>query len=175
LDWKGYSLDGQSNKTVLGNITIPMPTDGGHNIRIFGNDTMGTMYESDLRYFTVNTIPPLININSPTDSQVIGSTAPSYDISITGPYDSIWYALEGGANHTASGLTGTIDQSAWSALSDGIITIDFYANNSAGMEGTAQVQVIKEQPAGIPGYDLYLLIGVFSVISAVIIKKRVKS
>ncbi|GAH56596.1 unnamed protein product, partial [marine sediment metagenome] len=135
-----------------------------------------------LRYFSVNTAPPDISINSPTDSQVIGNTAPSYDISITGPYDSIWCALEGGTNYTTSGLTGTIDQSAWSALSDGIITIDFYANNSAGMEGSAQVQVIKlsseeppPTPPGIPGYDLYLLLGALSVISTMIIRKRLKS
>ena len=179
MDWQGYSLDGQANKTILGNATIPMPVDGGHNIQVFGNDTMGTMYESNLRYFTVNTAPPDISINSPSDSQIIGSTAPSYGISIASPYDSIWYALEGGANYTATGLTGTIDQAAWSALSDGVITIDFYANNSAGMEETAQVQVIKdsseEPPPGILGYDLYLLIGALGVISAIIIRKRAKS
>lgn len=182
LDWQGYSLDNQANKTILGNTTIPMPVDGGHNIQVFGNDTMGTMYASDLRYFTVNTAPPDITINSPTDSQIISSTAPSYDISIAGPYDSIWYALEGGTNYTATGLTGTIDQSAWSALSDEIITINFYANNSAGMEGTAQVMVVKDSseepppaPPGIPGYDLYLFIGALCVISTLLIRKRVKS
>ena len=179
LDWKGYSLDGMANKTILGNTTIPMPSEGTHNIQVFGNDTMGTMYQSDLRYFTVNTAPPDITINSPTDSQIISSTAPSYDISIAGPYDSIWYALECGTNNTATGLTGIIDQSVWSALSDGIITVDFYANNSAGMEGSAQVQVIKdsseEPPPGIPGYDLYILIGALSIISALIIRKRLKS
>ena len=180
LDWKGYSLDGGANKTILGNTTIPMPADGGHNIQVFGNDSINTMYESNLRYFTVNTAPPEITINAPTDSQIISSTAPSYDISIAGLYDSLWYALEGGTNYTLSGLVGTIDQAAWSALSDGIITIDFYANNSVGMEGTAQVQVFKDSseeppqtPPGIPGYDLYLLLGAISIISAILIRKRV--
>ncbi|MHA1497885.1 MAG: hypothetical protein ACTSRT_10125 [Promethearchaeota archaeon] len=81
--------------------------------------------------------------------------------------------MEGGTNYSASGLTGNIDQSAWSALSDGVITIDFYTNNTAGMEGTAQVQVIKgsseeppPEPPGIPGYDVYLLL---------LVRKRVKS
>ena len=157
-----------------------MPSDRVHNIQVFGNDTMGTMYESDVRYFSVNTAPPEITINSPTDSQVIGTTAPSYDLSIIGPYEAIWYALEGGTNYTASGLTGTIDQTAWSALSDGIITIDFYANNSAGMIGTAQVQVVKdssvvEPPPAIPGYNLFLVIGVISIISTLILRKHLKS
>jgi len=179
LDWQGYSLDSQANRTILGNVTIPMPADGLHRVQVFGNDSINTMYESNTRYFTVNTAPPEIGINSPTDSQVIGSTAPSYDISITGPYDSIWYALEGGTNYTATGLTGTIDQSAWSALPDEIITIDFYANNSAGMKGTAQVMVVKDSseeppptPPGIPGYNLIALVGACGIITLVIIKKK---
>ena len=183
LEWQGYSLDGQANKTIRGNTTISIPADGAHNIQVFGNDTMGTMYESNPLHFTVNTAPPEITINSPTASQVVGSTAPGYDISITGLYDSIWYTLDGGTtNLTASGLTGTLNQAAWTALADGIITITFYANNSAGMEGSAQVQVFKQTseeppptPPGIPGYDLYLLIGTLSVVSALLIRKRVKS
>jgi len=176
FNWTGYSLDKQSNKTIFGNTTIAMPSDGIHSIQIFGNDSIGTIYESNNRYFTVATGAPEIFIIAPTDSQVIGSTAPNYDISIVGPYDYIWYALEGGSNYTASGLTGTIDQSAWSALSDGIITIDFYANNSAGMEGKAQVQVIKdsseELPPGIPGYDIIALIGVCSIITLIVLKNK---
>ena len=176
LDWQAFSLDETANKTIRGNTTLPMPSDGLHSVQVFGNDSIGTIFESNIRYFTVNTAPPDIIINSPTDSQVIGSTAPNYDISIVGPYDSIWYALEGGSNYTASGLTGAFNQAAWTALSDGIIIIDFYANNSAGMEGTAQVMVFKdsseEPPSGIPGYNLVALIGVCSIITLVIIKKR---
>lgn len=183
LDWQGYSFDGQPNRTILGNTTIPMPSDGIHSIQVFGNDSVGTMYESNMRYFTVLTNPPDITINSPTPSQTIGTMAPSYDISITGLYDSIWYTLDGGtSNITANSLIGAINQAAWTALADGIITIDFYANNSAGMEGTAQVMVVKDSseepppvPPGIPGYNLILLIGVISVISLIIIKKCFRS
>ena len=53
LDWKGYSLDGVANNTILGNTTIPLPEDGNHNIQVFGNDSLGTLYESDMRYFDV--------------------------------------------------------------------------------------------------------------------------
>ena len=181
LDWKGYSLDGQANKTILGNTTIPMPADGVHAIQVFGNDSMGTIFESDVRYFTVNTVPPEITINSPTPSQVVGSTAPSYAISITGLYDSIWYSFDGGAtNLTANSLTGTLNQAAWNVLSDGIITIDFYANNSAGMEGTAQVQVFKDSseeppnPPGIPGYNIIALIGVTLAVTLILAKRKLK-
>ncbi len=66
LDWKGYSLDGQANKTILSNTTISMPGNGGHTIQVFGNDSIDTMYESAIQYFSVdNTTTPFINIITP--------------------------------------------------------------------------------------------------------------
>ena len=63
LDWIGYSLDGQSNKTILGNVTFPMPSLGGHSVQIFGNSTFGTMYQSNKVFFTTSSFP--INLLSP--------------------------------------------------------------------------------------------------------------
>jgi hypothetical protein len=54
LDWIGYSLDKQSNRTIIGNKTIPMPSNGLHTIQVFANNSVGTHFQSDLRYFTVN-------------------------------------------------------------------------------------------------------------------------
>ena len=65
LQWMGYSLDGQSNATILGNTTIPMPHNGTHTIQVFGNDSGSTMYESDMKQFAVNVSE--IVINSPID------------------------------------------------------------------------------------------------------------
>ena len=49
-----YSLDGQANRTILGNTTFKMPEPGLHSIQVVGMDSLGTMYQSDLRYFTVD-------------------------------------------------------------------------------------------------------------------------
>ncbi|MHA2101295.1 MAG: hypothetical protein ACW99A_21750, partial [Candidatus Kariarchaeaceae archaeon] len=57
LEWMGYSLDGQSNKTIIGNSSIPIPSKGSHNIQVFGNNSVGTMFDSDLMYFTVDYAP----------------------------------------------------------------------------------------------------------------------
>ncbi|MFX0027136.1 MAG: hypothetical protein ACFE8M_12050 [Candidatus Hermodarchaeota archaeon] len=56
LDWIGHSLDGQTNKTILGNTTIPIPEKGAHHIQISGNNTVGVLYQSDIRYFSVQDI-----------------------------------------------------------------------------------------------------------------------
>jgi hypothetical protein len=49
--WTGYSFDVSSNITILGNTTIPMPSEGVHTIQIFGNDSSGTYYRSELKSF----------------------------------------------------------------------------------------------------------------------------
>jgi len=115
LDWQGYSLDGGVNKTILGNTTIPMPSDGIHSIQVFGNDSLGDMYESDLRYFTTNALGPEININSPISNQLFGITPPDFSLSI--PDSDViftYYSLDGGTtNIPFSGFTGTIEQFEW--------------------------------------------------------------
>ena len=63
LDWMGYSLDNSLNKTIFGNSTFSMPSIGTHSIQVFGNSSLGTMYESEKRYFTMNYAP--INLISP--------------------------------------------------------------------------------------------------------------
>jgi len=130
--------------------------------------------DNEIYYCKYYPVPPEISIISPIDGQTVGATAPGYEISIDGSYDSIWYNLNNNTTNTIiSSLTGTINQRVWDLLADGSVTLDFYANNSAGMVGSAQVMVIKE-PA-IPGYDVYLLIGAICVISVVLIRKRFKS
>lgn len=56
LEWQAYSLDGLANKTVLGNKTILMPDLGLHKIQVFGNNSLGTIYKSSKRYFSITPI-----------------------------------------------------------------------------------------------------------------------
>ena len=122
--------------------------------------------------------PPQIVINSPLSYQVIGTIASNYDISIIGSYNSIWYSLDGGlTNITAISLTGTINQAAWDTRANGLVIIIFYANNSVGLEGSSQVQVIKasseELPLSrIPGFNIYFLIGALGITSLIVLKSR---
>ena len=127
-------------------------------------------------------IAPVIIINEPVFAQVFVDISPYYSISIDETsLDSYWYSLDGGqTNHSISELTGAIDQSAWDSLSDGHITLRFYAKDEAGNVGHSSVSITKRTtpgqiPPGIPGYDLYLLIGAISVLSAILIRKRAKS
>jgi hypothetical protein len=146
LEWKGYSLDDQANKTILGNTTIPLPEDGNHNIQVFGKDSLGTIYSSDMRYFSVDTLSPIITINSPLQNEYFGSTAPNFDVSITEPnLNTTWYTLDSGlTNFTFTGFTGTINQTEWDDQVDGSIIIRFYANDTFGHINYAEVLVEKD-------------------------------
>ena len=146
LDWMGYSLDGQTNITILGNTTIPMLEDGPHTVQVFGNTSTGFMVQSDIRHFSIDTEPPEIIITSPSQNQFIGSETPNFDISIVEPnLNTTWYTLDDGLiNKTFTGLIGTIDQIEWDKKGHGAVTIRFYANDSFGGEGYAEVVINKD-------------------------------
>ena len=54
LDAIGYSLDGNPTKNILGNTTFVIPSNGAHTIQVFGDDSIGNPFQSELRYFTVS-------------------------------------------------------------------------------------------------------------------------
>ncbi|MHA2185639.1 MAG: Loki-CTERM sorting domain-containing protein [Promethearchaeota archaeon] len=146
LDWQGYSLDGVFNKTVFGNKTIPIPSDGLHSIQVFGNNSVGTMYASDVRYFTTNLIGPDVTIKTPISSVLYGATPPDFSLTISDPdLNETWYSLDSGTtNIPFTGLIGAIDQTEWDKLGNGTATITFYANDSVNNIGQAEITVRKD-------------------------------
>ena len=152
LNWTGYSLDYQPISTILGNVTIPMPSNGLHSIQVFGNDSLGTMYKSDIRLFTVNTIQivdliaPVITINLPELNTLFGTDAPPYDLTIIETnLNSMWYTLDGGlVNTTIVELNGTLALSIWTNRPNGTVDIRFYADDLAGNVGFEEVEIRKD-------------------------------
>jgi hypothetical protein len=54
VTWIGYSLDGQGNVTINGNITLPELTYGHHNITVFANDTAGNIGATESINFSIS-------------------------------------------------------------------------------------------------------------------------
>jgi len=123
-------------------------------------------------------IAPVITIIFPLLDEVFGLGAPDYNISIDELYlDAIWYTLDGGiTNYTITSLSGTLNQTAWDDLSEGSVTIRFYASDVLGRIGYQEVTIVKRipqsNPPGIPGYDLLFLLGIVSVVVIIITKIR---
>jgi len=110
-------------------------------------------------------IAPVITIIFPLPDEVFGLIAPNYNISIDELYlDAIWYSLDGGmTNYTITSLTGTFNQTAWSVLSEGSVTIRFYANDIAGNISSAAVTVEKDISAPVISIIFPLLDEVFGL------------
>ncbi|MFX0155673.1 MAG: nitrous oxide reductase family maturation protein NosD, partial [Candidatus Hodarchaeota archaeon] len=92
---------------------------------------------------------PSVTINSPSDDDLFGIGAPNYDVTITDNYlFQMWYTLDGGLhNYTFTEFIGTIDQSVWESISDGMITLTFYASDKAGNIGSSGVNIEKDTQA----------------------------
>jgi len=59
ISWANYSLNGEANKTIVGNTTLSGLPDGIHCLSLYTNHTRGVI-ESDRVCFTVDTIYPNI-------------------------------------------------------------------------------------------------------------------
>jgi len=51
----GYSLDGQANLTITGNMTLSELSDGVHSLIVYAKDMVGNTGASDMIYFTIET------------------------------------------------------------------------------------------------------------------------
>jgi len=140
------------NKTFTVNGTID-PTewgtlyDGAYAIKFYANDTLGNINFEDVTVKKdIDAI--IINILSPTENEIFGINAPSFIVEITDMnLNTTWYTVDGGLNNYTFTENGTINQAAWSALSDGVVTIRFYANNTSGDIYFKQINVRKDSTA----------------------------
>ncbi len=62
VSWVGYSLDGQTNKTVIGNITLSGLTSGTHNVTVYAEDVYGNIGSSETIFFTVELSFPTVAV-----------------------------------------------------------------------------------------------------------------
>ncbi|MFW9829564.1 MAG: hypothetical protein ACFFEY_18465 [Candidatus Thorarchaeota archaeon] len=123
--------------------------DGTGNIHVVWDDRTnynGSGTDYDIFYKQLRILSSEIIINSPDQNAFFGNLAPNFDVSVMGSnINTTWYTLdEGATNITFSGLTGTIDQTEWDKLSNGQVTIRFYANDSLGQNEFKEVLIWKD-------------------------------
>ncbi|MFX1572304.1 MAG: NosD domain-containing protein [Promethearchaeota archaeon] len=88
---------------------------------------------------------PNIIINSPSSNEIYGNKAPNFKISIDDPnLDSIWYTLDNNLMILTYEKNGTISQNIWNGFGNGTVTIKFYANDTLGNLGTADINIRKD-------------------------------
>lgn len=58
VNWATYSLDGKSNATITGNMTLTDLSNGLHNVTFYAEDTFGNIGKSETITFTVEKPEP---------------------------------------------------------------------------------------------------------------------
>jgi hypothetical protein len=149
LDTMWYFIEGSSvNRTFTGNEAFNQNDwDGIVNgtltiITFYANDSFGSVNSQSISIYVDNT-GPSISINSPNDNDVLGPTAPVFDVAISdGNLDIIWYFIEGSSiNRTFAG-NEAFNQNDWDSIINGTLTIiTFYANDSFGNTNSQSVSI----------------------------------
>jgi len=90
--------------------------------------------------------PPILFILDPEPNQIFGKNAPYFKLFIFDlNLNTTWYSLDDGiTNITFSGYEGYFDQSEWTGLFNGTVTINFYANDSLGNISKKSVSIRKD-------------------------------
>jgi len=180
-----YSING-------GNVTYLLPSNMSINQNIWETVDNGTVqfhfYANDSRGYDSEVVTivlrkdivsPIVNILSPTPNQEFGTNAPNFEIFIDEiNIDKIWYVIDDdNTKFYVLSTSGNLDQAVWNSLNTGQILLIFYASDSAGNIGFQEVIVVKtisptpSNPPGIPGYDIFYLLGILGVVSFIITKK----
>jgi N-acetylneuraminic acid mutarotase len=60
VEWMGYSLDGEDNVTVTGNVTLAVLSEGSHNITFYALDLVGHTGQSRTVYFEISPFPTVL-------------------------------------------------------------------------------------------------------------------
>ena len=152
--WIGYSLDGEANVTITGDITLTDLSLGSHNIIVYANGTEGNMGASDKVDFTIALeAPPVIALASPRN-KTYTETSISLELVISGDTSWIGYSLDGEANVT---ITGDITLTDLSLGSHNIIV---YANGTTGLMGSSDIMYFTIEEAPPPEIDWPLIAAV---------------
>jgi len=164
LDSRWYTLDGgvtvipiSGSTGTIQQIEWDKFSNGTVIIRFYANDSVGN---SGWEEVTVrkDVLPPEITINSPINNQLFTESAPNFDLTVNeGNLEQIWYTLDDGLINRTCGPSGQIIQAYWNALPPGDYTLRFYAKDTLGHEGFAEVIVSKRESPAILGYNIIML------------------
>lgn len=150
LDSKWYSFNYGNNIEFIDDVGVfDQPawdacTNGSVMITFYANNTDGVINSKEIPLFKDISCPN-ITIITPTTEIFYGLETINFSLSIDETQlNKTWYSLNGGDNYFFNGMSGTIDQIAWDNCGNGTVTIRFYANNTIGNIGFAEITVRKD-------------------------------
>ncbi|PWI47176.1 hypothetical protein CEE45_13245 [Candidatus Heimdallarchaeota archaeon B3_Heim] len=87
-----------------------------------------------------------IKINVPSTNSFFRQLAPDFNVEIDLIYelDQMWYSLDYGLTNTSFTINGTIDQAEWDKLESGLVSLQFYANDTMNNIGSGEIIIRKD-------------------------------
>jgi parallel beta-helix repeat protein len=147
---KWYQLIGTittANYTWTGTITQEVWDEIGNGTVIFiiyANNSLGNVTYDSVK-IRKDIIKPQITIIKPNNYDLFGTTPPSVEINIVDPnLDAVLYQITDGSISRNYIWSGSINQSIWALFGTGLVTIQFFANDSVGNFDYASVIVKKD-------------------------------
>jgi N-acetylneuraminic acid mutarotase len=123
--WIGYSLDNKANVTIKGETELSGLSQGSHMVTIYANDSLGNMGSSNTAYFSVDTIPPKIEVMIP-QNKTYDTTTVQLTFTINEEVTYLAYSLDGQENVKINGNV------TLPALSNGSHRLTIYATDKVG-------------------------------------------
>jgi N-acetylneuraminic acid mutarotase len=156
--WIGYSLDNQANVTVKEGIDLSLVglTQGSHKILLYANDSQGNMGYSNIVYFSIDSIPPVIKIIIP-QNKTYSATDMELTFTLTEEAKELSYSLDGQGNIT---IVGNV---TLAALTDGSHHITIYATDEVG---NADSTTVYFSVASFPFVTVVAAVAIVIIVSA---------
>gem|GEM_PF-394443 len=132
VQWVGYSLDGQANKTALEGTELTNLSQGSHSIVMYANDSAGNMGVSNIVYFSIDSVAPRLIIDLPAN-QTYGSTDIELVFTVDDSATTLAYSLDGQPQVPIVGNITLV------ALSNGGHRLTVYATDMLGNEAQETV------------------------------------
>jgi len=87
-----------------------------------------------------------IKVNVPSINSFFRQIAPDFNVEIDLIHniDQMWYTLDSGFTNTSFTTNGTISQAEWDKLETGLVTLQFYANDTLNNIGSGEVIIRKD-------------------------------
>ncbi len=123
--WMGYSLDNHANVTLTAETKLSGLSEGAHNVTIYANDSLGNMGSSNTVFFSVDTLPPNIEILLP-QNQSYDATDIQLTFTLNENVSYLAYSLDGQENVKINGNV------TLPALSNGSHRLTLYATDEVG-------------------------------------------
>jgi N-acetylneuraminic acid mutarotase len=123
--WMGYCLDNHPNVTIEAETNLSGLSQGEHYLTIYANDSLGNMGSSNTVFFSVDILPPIIEILVP-QNQTYDVTDIQLTFTINEAFSNLAYSLDG---QIKKDIIGNV---TLPALSNGAHRLTLYATDNLG-------------------------------------------